>query len=281
MNKIKRKLILKKETHHLGKIIETDNKIICYVNKDKIDFKKSSIDLILSNNIDKPIEYIFENINFKGSLFLLCNNKNVTIKLNNCNFNIATYIKTKGPVEINNCHFAFFEYLTIIANIISIKNMKENSLENLSKEVKATFYGDDLLNIDNSNITIPDNFSHISLYSDNSISLKNTNINSDSITISSPNIYGSVNNKIIADTTTIKTNNYNGNIKIDTNILTINDNSIITQSVINLRKSQNSKDEERQKLISLLKNIKNQVQQGIESKIKKLENTQIKKLLRR
>ena len=35
--KLKRKLVLKKITGHLGKIVETEGKIICYVKKENVD----------------------------------------------------------------------------------------------------------------------------------------------------------------------------------------------------------------------------------------------------
>lgn len=86
-----RESIKKDLTGHMGKCEETDEILYCYVSKHKIKdtikllgINKDNIELAKQYNLNKPIVYIIEDMNFKTNISILGNN--CTIRINNCNF---------------------------------------------------------------------------------------------------------------------------------------------------------------------------------------------------
>ncbi len=83
---------IKKElTGHMGKCVETDEILYCYVSKHKIintimlsGIDENNIDLAQRYNLNKPIVYIIDDMNFQTSITIL--EKNCDIRINNCNF---------------------------------------------------------------------------------------------------------------------------------------------------------------------------------------------------
>lgn len=124
MNRLKQKQLLKKITNRLGKVEVTDDKIICYVSKNKS--RKSDtltfghltlLDIYLSDNekydksildeyeINKPIYYVFDNINFTKRINIQTRNGTPSIIFKNCKFCDGVFIdEAKDLIFENNTY---------------------------------------------------------------------------------------------------------------------------------------------------------------------------------
>ena len=83
LNNFLRYLVMKKITGNLGDIIETDDKIICYIKKldTKDDYTyiyncygigERNIKLANKYNLNKQIVYVFEDLDFKRDNVFIC-----------------------------------------------------------------------------------------------------------------------------------------------------------------------------------------------------------------
>ena len=113
--RLKQKL-LGKLTHNLGEVVVKDDRIICYVNAEKIGLFKSKITLgmhflpkqgdIKKYNLDKPIYFIFNHINFYDRVWLYCPIEEYNIVFKNCDFKREIHIEqTKNVTFQNNSHY--------------------------------------------------------------------------------------------------------------------------------------------------------------------------------
>ena len=149
-----RKYYLKKITRNYGKIVEHENKIICYVKQNKINKGKqnkvfrhnflllNSVDFTLEDKklidyfkLDKPVYYIFDNITFKEGLTFYSINANVLFK--NCSFYKGIEIPNADTITFeNNKYFCRF-----------LMHHSRNSFF-YSRSKKLTFLNDHFFNND-------------------------------------------------------------------------------------------------------------------------------------
>lgn len=109
---LNRKKYLYEVTKNLGKVVETDNKIICYVDneklKNKIKDKKCILfqnprclnqEILNKYNLDKHIHYIIDYMYFSDKI-VLTTPQNVHLELKHCSFCNSIYIITEGDVTL-------------------------------------------------------------------------------------------------------------------------------------------------------------------------------------
>ena len=103
-------------THHLGEVVEKEDRILCYVSAEKIKLFKSKITLgkyfvpkqreIEKYNLDKPIYFIFNYIHFYDQVCLYCPIEEYNIVFKNCYFEKEVYIEqTKNVTFQNNTYY--------------------------------------------------------------------------------------------------------------------------------------------------------------------------------
>lgn len=108
-----RKEVIKKITCGLGEVSETDDAIVCYVDKSKIAKEKdeyvidcygyngTNLDLAKKYNISKPVFYIIDDIDFNDRLCTgIYGYNGVTIVITNCNFGELTNIRNDGACRL-------------------------------------------------------------------------------------------------------------------------------------------------------------------------------------
>lgn len=108
-----RKEVIKKITCGLGEVSETDDAIVCYVDKSKIVKEKdeyvidcygyngTNLDLAKKYNISKPVFYIIDDIDFSDRLCTgIYGYNGVTIVITNCNFGELTNIRNDGACRL-------------------------------------------------------------------------------------------------------------------------------------------------------------------------------------
>ncbi len=78
---------------YLGTVVETSDKLICYVNKNKFKkfqnkfycygINKSNLELANMYNLNKPICYLFDNINMDNKMLVIHGYNNVEVMITN------------------------------------------------------------------------------------------------------------------------------------------------------------------------------------------------------
>ena len=121
-------------TNNLGKVVEEEDKLVCYVEVNKI--KKDHRDyhamcygvgekdekLVKLYKLNKPIYYIFDNIDLFTRQIRIGGYNHANIIIKNCNFNLGGSIDTDGECVIDNSSIRGFHYFSIHANDLTIKN---------------------------------------------------------------------------------------------------------------------------------------------------------------
>lgn len=277
--KIKRNYFKRKLIGNLGKIIETEDKIICYVNKnkckkDKYDYTincNSRNDTILAKyyNLDKPIIYIIEDLDFKKNVFIWGNNCEVIIK--NCKFNLGLYTRINGICTLDNSTIIGFSYLNISADKVTIKNMNiTNQLPYAIKNYTICIGADENIEINNS--TIGDNTSHVYIIANNKLEVYKSNIVGKTVKCQSNKIIFGKTSSITAKEKTILETSHHTDINITSKTIICNDKIIETESPsVILKPIPSSLTTQRKELIKLLNSKRTELIQVL-TKIKNNAN---------
>lgn len=277
-SKIIRKLYLKKITNNLGKIVEEDDKIICYL-KDK----KYTKDIILYNiptdseltkklNLNKPIYYVLDGLSFsKGNLCIYgYNNCNVIIK--NCSFNnYMQHISINGNCIIENCSFKSCHSIVLSATNLTLRNMDINNFfKTIGIELQVYIGADNELELKNSYIGRINENTDLFLYSSNT-TIDNSMIRGDYIEVKSKKINTDKNSMIKGkNEVSIKSDNFSEICIASSNII-YNNQKIPTTSKKIMLKKPDEISSSRIELLELLKLLKEESTISNEKKITKYQ----------
>lgn len=257
-------------TGNLGKVVEKDDYLVCYVKKGKIKnhkfhnyitcpgIKEKDKELAKIYKLYKKVYYIFDDLDFNNNeitIFGYGDNSEIVIK--NCKFNYGLTINALGNCTVDNCYIASQCNLNFHAKNLTFKNMDvNNTLKYAGFDLQVSFSAEENLSLENCNIGKMNEKIKVFLYSLQNINLFNT--------------------KIVADTVKCSTktlNSYNSSsvkakekIEIEGEIL--NNLSMVAPVIM-------SKDEitsKRIELIDRLKNIRDKCLRINRKKVKKYEN---------
>ena len=188
---LERKIALGNITGNLGKVIEYDDMIVCYVNK-----KSLSKDLFLFNynsgkntrlakkyNLDKDIFYVFDGLEITHDVYGF---DNVSVLFRNCRFYANKFVKVDGYLKIKNSNIETVLSMFLVADNILIDGL---DIPNLGIR-KISFGARDVLSVND--LTIGDNSnclknSNVS-FSGKNVSLNNTNVKAVDISINGDNL---------------------------------------------------------------------------------------------
>ena len=107
LDNYKRKQALKLITGDMGRVVETEKEIICYVKQGSLkEFSISlfgcnnikNIDVVRKFNINKPVRYVFEELRCSCDIYGYASD--VTVEFINCDFKYCACIK----YGITNCY---------------------------------------------------------------------------------------------------------------------------------------------------------------------------------
>lgn len=277
-----RKISIKYITGNLGKIVESDDRITCYINhynesSKVIRFYNSNSEknkkLTKSYNINKPIYYVIDGINFENyASITMAGYDNVNVIIRNCKFKYFPFIYIRGTCRIESCDFDCYPSLDIIADDLSIINSKINSYGN------TRFGSEHNLCISNSSIFC-NSKNNMNMSSINgSIYLDTAIIDAGRLYIESPSILS--NDSLISAISEIKIKNDTFNIlNVDSPSIIYNGNKIGTGNTI-IKSDDMPLIKNRMKLINVLKKINYKCENAINEEINELRNNPIKKLKR-
>ena len=179
---------LSKIVGNLGKVVESDDKIICYVDENKIKRKKSILvidcskkeELCEKYNINKPIYYILEGININENKKLFISGSNCNVIIRNCNFNIDTSIYIEGKCILDNTYIKSFFITPFYAHELIIKNMNRR-IEDVEPNLVMAFSARDKISVIDSNVGQENCQNSIFFNSKNEINFINSKISGDII----------------------------------------------------------------------------------------------------
>ena len=198
-----RNYIKKEITGNLGSVVEEDDKLICFVNKenfkdfetycpcdcstdvtyyiDCVDFKEKYAQLVEKYNLNKQIVYVFDKLEFYSKVEIRCN-KNSEIQVQNCKFTKKLKIETIGDCTLINTFIAS-------STIIKAKNLRMSGMDffpvHHHRRTCIEFIIEDLIDVRNSNIGVVNpslDVYHISLQS-KLINISNSTLGNEYLTI--------------------------------------------------------------------------------------------------
>lgn len=269
-----RNLIIMDITGNLGKIIEDEDKITCYVKKSRCKkeryhytiacrgISKKNKELAKKYHINKPICYVLDGLEFKKNGIYIFGYNNCEVIIKNCtfDFNIYLNISINGKCTIENTIIKPYQRLSIYAKELIIKNMDiNNPLKCTSTNLDISLGADNKLEINNSFIGKIKEKTNVNLYCENQIEIYNSKIAGEVVECETQKLISGKKSTIEGNKKVdLKTNNlyqiniisptidYNGNI-ID------NKNKPIT-----LKTTKEQLKLKRFELITLLKEIKSE-----------------------
>lgn len=293
---ILKKDVMKIMTNNLGKVVEEEDKIICYVEKKKCKenkyhytipcfgnaFEHNYKDLARKLNLDKPICYIIENIDFDKRVSIFGYN-DCEVIIRNCNFEQGIYGHINSKCTIDNSYIkAFLDNTSISAKNLTIQNM---TIKNeLYSNCQLKFSADEKLEIIDSNIGKLNEQTTIILESGNNINLVNAKIESDVIAVKAKNIYTDEKSNLITDKLNINIEEFN-NLNIKSPLIVYNGQSIINVKNQNLSKDDLLLNLKRLEFLEVLKKLKAKCERINNAKIseikQELDNQPVIKVLKK
>lgn len=304
------KLIL---TDRLGKVVEEDDKLICYVKQNKckkrdllnslsckgVNYNKEIAD---TYHLNKKIYYVFENINFLEIMFELLGYCDCEIIIRNCTINVPYNFKISvdGKLTIENTNIIGAKSINIGATELNLNNVNINGLIS-AKELEVVFSSRENINITNCNVgktnsnltdyfeELYGNVNKVELIANNDINIKKSKINGESKVecISNNGVINTDDDSILISKTEVlvEGNNFES-ININSPKIILNGNTIKSEeNNIKLNNDNSKLILKRIELIDILKKVKNKIEDNNFEKIEKyfnsLNNQQIGRVLKK
>ena len=171
INELKRKKAIKNITGNLGFVVEKEDKLICYVQKEKFhfyggfavesyvirieDFKKSNSDLVEKYGLDKEIVYVLDGLTFdeKEPVKINVFDNDSRLEIKNCRFDRGVVINYPKECIIKNTiiNTDYLRYeCEIKASDLILDNVEINNNDNMLLFNKVRIYAKDSIKIRNS-----------------------------------------------------------------------------------------------------------------------------------
>ena len=269
-------------TGNLGKVVEKDDYLVCYVKKGKIKnhkfhnyitcpgIKEKDKELAKIYKLYKKVYYIFDDLDFNNNeitIFGYGDNSETVIK--NCKVNYGLTINALGNWTVDHCYIASQCNLNFHAKNLTFKNMDvNNTLKYAGFDLQVSFSAEENLSLENCNIGKMNEKIKVFLYSLQNINLFNTKIVADIVKCSTKTLDSYNSSSVKAKE----------KIEIEGEIL--NNLSMVAPVIV-------SKDEitsKRIELIDRLKNIRDKCLRINGKKVKKYEkelnNVSVKRVLK-
>ena len=291
MNKFKktiynilRNYVKKYLTGNLGKVVEDEEKITCYVEKNKI--KKEGYRYIIScrgigkveeqnkiakaYNLDKPICYVIDGFESKNNVNIY-GSSNCEIIVRNCNFMFDVFISVDGKCILDNTVIQFFSNLSISADELIIKNTSLGQIDIITHKSNVRVNACKKVDVVNSNIGNRKQDINVSFIATNELNLVNSNIRGKEVLCESSKIVADKNSSLIAtNTVNLQTDNFSS-INIDAPTIVLNGEEIENNKKSVVLKETNPLALKRLELVNLLKKVKIQCENINSKKVLKYQ----------
>ena len=258
---------------NLGKVVEEEDKLICYVDKNKIKEEKYSYtiycygitgkdkELAKRYNLDKPVHYIIEGITLKDKKVYIYNfhNDDCNITIKNCDFDWGCSITANCDCTIDSTRIRAFHLLMIDTKNLTIKNMDlTNELAIAGADLSIRLGATENINLINANIGKEKERTKVSMIAYKNIELTNSTVNGKEVKIKSDNI---------------------DRINISSNTIVYNDKVLEQEEKkeVIIEKKDDDLTNKRLELISLLRNLKDVCENTAIGEIRHKPSEKVKK----
>lgn len=296
-NKIIRKILLMIITNNLGKVEETEDKIICHVKKHKC--KQNSYqftiachgqqdeykELVEKYDLNKPIVYIIDNLEVKNKRVFIFGYDNVEVIIRNCAFLFDLSGHINGKCTLEHTFIRAFSTFMFGANELTIKNMSITNPFSTLNSMHIALGGEEKLEIINSTIGKEKQYTNVDLIAKDKIIINSSKIGGSNVEIKAHSIKGDEKSKIkSSESLKIDADEYD-DLNIIANNANINGIKFNTNNQeIKLKKIKDKEELQKTKLIDILRKIKENCEQRkkeiLEEYSNKLENQKIYKLVK-
>ena len=264
--------VMEEITDNLGKVVEEEDKIICYVDKnkcisknsectvycygiEKIDWRRRLADLY---NLNKRICYVFEGVNTRRQeLCIIGFDCDIVIKNCNIDWRLSGLV-TNGRCTIDNLTSdTFFCTNFIAAKELIIKNINNKKI-NISSSCPDVEYIADKIEVIDSNIGDVNKKVKILFRAYDDMNIVNSNIIGEQIKFDAKKINVDENSSLVAtEKVSLLTDEFNS-INIDSPMILLNEEKIPNnRGKVLFRKPTSLLEQKRLELINLLWAIKN------------------------
>ena len=257
-------------TGHLGKVVEDNEKITCYVKRSKIKKKDYNYTVACFGiggnhkkvakafNLNKPICYIIDGIDLKKHKVYIFGYNNCEVIIKNCNFGLDLCVHVNGKCTLENTNITTFSYLSISAKDLVIKNMNRDQIKSFVSSSSICFGADNRIDVIDSNIGNQNEDVTISLVSTNELNIINSKIAGKIVNCKSSSINTDEKSSLTAtDRINLQTDEFS-KIKMETPTVVLNGEEMINKNKkVVLEKVTEPLELKRIELINLLKKIKN------------------------
>ena len=258
-------------TGNLGKVVEDDEKITCYVKKSKVKKKDYNYTIACfgigenedrkkiakAYKLDKPIRYVIDGLELNKHKVYIFGYNDCEVIIKNCSFGLDLCVHVNGKCTLDNIDIKTFSYLSISANELVIKNMSSDQIEVISPKSHIGFGANDKIDVIDSNIGNKKKNIKVSFTATNGLNITNSNITGKEVECESSVINVDESSSLTAtDKVALKTNDFNP-ININAPIIVLNGEELVNdKGKIVFRKITNSLELKRLELVNLLKKVK-------------------------
>ena len=294
MNNIKQKLytiirnqLKRKFTNYLGRVVEEEDKLICYVNKrnckkNKFEYiikckgiEESNQELAKLYKLDKPICYIIDDLKTAKHRIYVFGYDDCEVIIRNCQFGFDLNVHVNNKCTIENTHVqAPSSYLSIGATNLIIKNMNIHNELSISLPLHIIFGSAESIEINDSNIGKENENTRVSIISNQVLTIKNSKVSGDAVKFAAKKITADRNSALIAsEKVDLIAKDFN-QINITCNNIIFNGEKIPDhkKSVI-LEKTTDPLKIKRLELIDILKKVKFECEKVNEKKTTKYQES--------
>ena len=272
-------------TNNLGKVIEDEEKLTCYVKRSKAKKKDYNYTIacfgIRKNEdrkkiakiykLDKPICYVIDGFDFKKHQVYIFGYDDCEVIIKNCSFGLGVYIRVNGKCTLDNTNITASCYSSISANELLIKNNQIEAL-NPKTHTHMVFYADDNIDVIGSNIGNTEENIKVSFTAINKLNITNSNITGKEVECESSIINVDESSLLTAtDKVALKTNDFNP-ININAPIIVLNGEETSNEKGnIMFRKITDSLELKRLELVNLLRKVKTECENINSEKVTKYQ----------
>lgn len=272
---LNRTLIKKRITNNLGKVVEDDEKITCYVKQNKckkekynytiacFGITKKNQNIAEKYHLNKPICYVIDGISLDKDSVNIFGYNDCEVIIRNCTFDMGLHISINGKCTLENTFIRELHSLSINANELLLKNMDiRNHLKFAGAKLQIMLRANDKIEINNSYIGKIEENTKVLITAPKQIEIYNSKISGDVVECQSDKIISGNKSSIEAtEKVNLKTNEFY-QINITSPSINYNGNTIDTanKSVI-LKRTKDGLKIKRFELINLLKKMKKQCEE--------------------
>ena len=260
-------------TGNLGKVVEDDEKITCYVKKSKVKKKDHNYTIACfgireyedrkkiakAYKLDKPICYVIDGLELKKHKVYIFGYNDCEVIIKNCSFGLDLCVHVNGKCTLDNTDINTFSYLSISANELVIKNMSSDQIEVISPKSHIGFGANDKIDVIDSNVGNKKKNIKVSFTATNGLNITNSNITGKEVECESSVINVDESSSLTAtDKVDLKTNDFNP-IIINAPIIVLNGEEIANEKeTVVFKKITDPLLLKRLELVNLLKRVKNE-----------------------